>query len=85
MEAVGNIIRDNASSVTDAELAMHKEWNGEKALIGKNLDNEYKGLSKTLPPPLPTKPPEGLQEKAALSLLHMDGHLASTRTVTCWR
>lgn len=80
MEAVGNIIRDNAASVTDAELALHKEWNGEKALLGKNLDNEYKVLSKTLPPPFPTQPPEGLQEKAALSLLHMAGHLASVRT-----
>lgn len=80
LEAVGNIIRDNAASVTDAELALHKEWNGEKALLGKNLDNEYKVLSKTLPPPFPTQPPEGLQEKAALSLLHMDGHLASVRT-----
>lgn len=80
LEAVGNIIRDSVSTVTDAEFALHKEWNGQKALIGKNLDNEYKVLSKTLPPPFPTQPPKGLQEKAALSLLHTDGHLASERT-----
>ena len=66
--------------VFDVGRKLYEEWNGEKALIGKNLDNEYKVLSKTLPPPFPTQPPKGLQEKAALSLLHTDGHLASERT-----